>query len=45
MKLKVYSVRNYPVYFYMGIVTGVVHIRDKIMVLLTKAVKGRTLRN
>lgn len=29
MKLKVNSVKNYTASFYMGVVTGVVHIRKK----------------
>lgn len=45
MKLQVYSVKNDTDRFHMGIVTDVVHIRKKIMVLLTKAVKRSTLRN
>lgn len=29
MKVKIYSVKNYVIFFYVGIVSGIIHIQKK----------------
>lgn len=39
MKLKIYSVKNYVICFYVGIVSGIVHIRKKLWFCLWKLLR------